>query len=144
MFPDTLIMSLLNLSLFYLKILLFFGAPNYGPEIDNNGNTIAIVFSNSANETNNLYFIYSLDAGVTFSNPIKIIEEDAFIEGAGVHINSNNIPIVTYENLQSNGIANQLLDLVNLLTIVQVLYLMILLLQMLQQKVFLVSVALEI
>ncbi|MEC8537865.1 MAG: hypothetical protein VXY26_03615 [Bacteroidota bacterium] len=86
----------------------FFGAPNYGPEIDNNGNTIAIVFSNSANETNNLYFIYSLDAGVTFSNPIKIIEEDAFIEGAGVHINSNNIPIVTYENLQSNGIANQL------------------------------------
>ena len=86
----------------------FFGAPNYGPEIDNNGNTIAIVFSNSVNKINNLYFMYSLDAGLTFSNPVKIIEEDAFIEGAGVHINSNNIPIVTYENLQSNGEANQL------------------------------------
>ena len=47
----------------------------------------------------NLYVIYSQDGGITFSNPIKIIEENSYIEGAGIHITENNIPVLTYEKL---------------------------------------------
>tara|TARA_B110000467_G_C18329996_1_gene492243 strand:+ start:1117 stop:2481 length:1365 start_codon:yes stop_codon:yes gene_type:complete len=86
----------------------FYGNPNYGPEIDNNGDVISIVLHNTENELNNVYIIYSLDGGVSFSEPIKIAEEQTLIEGAGVHVNSNNISIVTYENLTFSGDANQM------------------------------------
>jgi|TARA_B100001758_G_scaffold97034_1_gene82909 hypothetical protein len=86
----------------------FYGSQNYGPEIDNNGDYIAIVLHNTMDKTNNVYIIYSDNGGVTFSDPIKIVEEDDLIEGAGIHINSNNIPILTYEKLPFSGEASQL------------------------------------
>ena len=85
----------------------FYGNQNYGPEIDNNGDIIAIVLYNTLDKMNNIYIIYSLDGGANFSEPIKIVEEENFIEGAGVHINSDGVPIVTYEQLSSSGEANQ-------------------------------------
>ena len=86
----------------------FYGNQNYGPEINNNGDYIAIVLHNTLGKTNNIYIIYSDNGGVTFSDPIKIVEEEDLIEGAGIHINSNNIPIITYEKLPPSGAANQL------------------------------------
>ena len=88
----------------------FYGNENYGPEIDNNGDTVAIVLYNTEDKINNVYIIYSLDGGLTFSEPIKIAEEETLIEGAGIHISSNNIPIVTYENLPFSGEADQLVS----------------------------------
>ena len=86
----------------------FYGNQYYGPEIDNNGNLIVIVLHNTVAEINNVYIIYSYDGGVSFSEPIKIAEEETLIEGAGIHVTSNNIPIVTYENLPFSGEADQL------------------------------------
>ena len=87
----------------------FYGNQNYGPEIDNSGNTVAIVLYNTLDEMNNVYVIYSLDGGVNFSEPVKIVEEESLIEGAGVHVNSDGYPIVTYEKLTSSGEADQLI-----------------------------------
>ena len=86
----------------------FYGNQNYGPEIDCRGNTIAIVFHNTSDQINNIYIIYSLDSGINFSEPIKIIEDQNSIEGAGIHINSYGLPIITYENLSPTGEVNQL------------------------------------
>ncbi len=87
----------------------FYGNQNYGPEIDNSGNTVAIVLYNTLDEMNNVYVIYSLDGGVNFSEPVKIVEEESLIEGAGVHVNSDGSPIVTYEKITSSGEADQLI-----------------------------------
>ena len=58
----------------------------------------------------NLYVIYSQDGGITFSNPIKIIEENSYIEGAGIHITENNTPVLTYEKLTNTGEASHLIS----------------------------------
>jgi len=87
----------------------FYGNQNYGPEIDNSGNIVAIVLYNTLDEMNNVYIIYSLDGGVNFSEPVKIVEEESLIEGAGVHVNSDGYPIVTYEKLPLSGEADQLI-----------------------------------
>ena len=57
--------------------LTFYGNQNYGPEIDSNDDYIAIVLHNSIDNLNNVYLIYSTDNGQNFSNPIKILEEEA-------------------------------------------------------------------
>jgi len=88
--------------------LTFYGSQNYGPEIDNNGNYITVVLHNTIDQINSIYIIYSDDGGETFSNPIKIVEEESLIEGAGIHIDTNNVPIVTYEKFTPSGEANQL------------------------------------
>ena len=85
----------------------FYGNQNYGPEIDCNENFISIVFHNSLNGVNSVYFIFSKDGGITFSEPIKIVEEQNFIEGAGIHIDSNNNPVLTYETFISADSVNQ-------------------------------------
>ena len=61
----------------------FFSSPNYGPEIYSHENNILISLYNVIDGLYNLYVIYSQDGGITFSNPIKIIEENSYIEGAG-------------------------------------------------------------
>ena len=86
----------------------FYGNQNYGPEIDNNGNTVAIALYNTIDTMSNVYIIFSTDGGENFSEPVKIVEEESLIEGAGVHVNSDGFPIVTYENLPSSGEASQL------------------------------------
>ena len=88
--------------------LTFYGNQNYGPEIDSNDDYIAIVLHNSIDNLNNVYLIYSTDNGQNFSNPIKIIEEEAMIEGAGIKIDPNNRIILTYETLTNDGEVKQM------------------------------------
>ena len=88
----------------------FFSSPNYGPEIYSHENNILISLYNVIDGLYNLYVIYSQDGGITFSNPIKIIEENSYIEGAGIHITENNIPVLTYEKLTNSGEASHLIS----------------------------------